>query len=183
MNTGQTMLTIAALALLSVITMRYYSSVGNTAVNLSETTGGFTATTIATSFIERAQNLAFDHYTDTMRQSSVLKNKSLLTTPILLGREVTDDTDYAYFDDFDDFNNIAPIEYTPPDSTERYAVTFRVYYVEPSNINTAVDHQTFLKRMDVMVWRTIPPPSDTTRSKADTARMTTFYGYYKFNPI
>ncbi len=58
MNTGQTMLTIMALALLSVITLSYYRSMGQIGNILSRSNATFTATTVATSFLERVEGCA-----------------------------------------------------------------------------------------------------------------------------
>ncbi len=141
-----------------------------------------TATTIATSFIERAQNTSFDAVTDTMPQNAILINANLLTLPSRLGVETGEYADIDSLDDFDDFNNLT-INYTPGWMNEVYKVNFKVYYVDTANINTIVTaNPTFLKRMDIKVWRSFPSDSSQP-SSFDTAKMSTIYGYYKFNPI
>lgn len=181
MNTGQTMFSIAALTFLSIITLRYYSSIGQTGITLSQTNAGLTATTIATSFIERAQNTAFDHKTANLPANYVLTNPNLLTAPGLLGVDTVSEVTYEDFDDFDDFNRVT-VEYKT--GHEIYNVNFRVFYVDTANINnTVTDKPTFLKRMDMQVWRTYPPIDPQQAKAFDTLKMSTLYGYFKFNPI
>jgi hypothetical protein len=182
MNTGQTMLTVAALALLSVITMRYYSSIGQTGRTLSHTNAGFTATTVATSFLERTENCAFDAISDTVTVS--FSDSSRFTKPGLLGKEGTENVaHYEDYDDIDDFNGDT-LKYSPGWMNEEYKIYFHVYYVSPwnGNINVESSKQTFLKRIDVKVWRSYPP-NDTTESKLDVVNMSALHGYYFFNPI
>jgi len=87
MNTGQTMLTVGALALLSLMTMRYYETVSQNGQNLAQSNAGLTATTIATSYIERAQNTAFDEQSIGNPVDSIQKYINVLTAPALLGAD------------------------------------------------------------------------------------------------
>jgi hypothetical protein len=185
MNTGQTMLTVAALALLSVITMRYYSSIGQTGRTLSHTNAGFTATTVATSFLERTENCLFDAISDTV--TIPFSDSSRFTPPGTgpghLGKEGTEsDEHYEDFDDIDDFNGVT-ITYNPGWMNEEYTVYFNVYYVSPwnGNIDSVSSTQTFLKRIDITVWRSYPP-NDTTESKLDIVKLSALHGYFFFNP-
>jgi hypothetical protein len=180
MNTGQTMFSIAALAFLSVITLSYYSSIGQTGQTLSQTNAGLTATTIATSFIERAQNTAFDQNTDTLPANYILTNPNLLTPAGSLGRDGGSEISYEDFNDFDDFNNVT-VDYST--SHEIYKINFKVSYVDTANINNIVNTPTFLKRMDIKVWRSYPAIDSTQARAFDTLKMSTLFGYFKFNPI
>lgn len=176
MNTGQTMLTIMALAMLSVITMTYYASVGQSGRTLAASNAGLTATTIATSFIERAQNTAFDEASDTTAADMIIANPGLLTDPGALGLESDEDTlTVESFDDFDDFNNCSE-DYHPGWMNETYRVQFKVFYVDPNNVNTISNIRTFVKRMDLTVWRV-----DANLPATDTVKMSTVYGYFKYN--
>jgi hypothetical protein len=181
MNTGQVMLTIGALALLSMITMRYYSSIGNSGQILVQSNGGLTATTIATSYIERAQNTAFDEKSDTAI-NLIQANHSLLTAPNALGADNAVERlspDSANdFDDFKYFGQTNPVTYHPGNINETYRIAFDVYYVDTSDIMTKVNSITFLKKMDVKVWRVV----DSSLVKGfDTVRMSTIYGLFRFN--
>jgi hypothetical protein len=180
MNTGQTMFSIAALAFLTVITLNYYSSLGQTGVTITQANAGLTATTIATSFIERAQNTSFDNNTDTLPDSYIVADPSLFTSPGSLGVEDAGEITYEDFNDFDDFNNYTADYHT---LNEIYKVNFRVYYADTANVNNTVNVRTFLKRMDIKVWRSYPAIDSTQAKVFDTLRMSTLYGYFKFNPI
>jgi hypothetical protein len=181
MNTGQTMLSIAALSFLSLITLRYYSSVGQAGMTLSQSNAGINATTIATSFIERAQNTHFDEHSYHISEDSILANPLLLTWPANLGVDSAFEVTYDDFNDFDDFND-AQIDYTT--GYETYKVSFKVNYVDTANINNIVtNHPTLLKRMDIRVWRTYPPVDTTNATSFDTLEVSTLFGYFKFNPI
>jgi hypothetical protein len=183
MNTGQTMLTILALGMLSVITMRYYSSVGQAGRTLSYTNVGFTATTVATSYLERTENCNFDEMSDTVTVQ--FNDSTRFTMPWLLGKEGTENVQqYEDYNDIDDFNGDT-LTYNSHWMNEQYKVFFQVYYVSPWNgdIDTKVTTlPTFLKRIDVKVWRSLPPV-DTSESRLDTVRMFALHGYYFFNPI
>ena len=171
------MLTIAALAMLSVLTMTYYASIGQSGRSLAQSNAGLTATTIATSFIERAQSTAFDCKTDT--SSAAINNPNALTHWDSLGRESAAENNIDAFNDFDDFNGWVQ-DYTPGWMNERYQVSFNVYYVDTSNIEVSVAKKTYLKRMDLTVLRTYPPV-DTNVERNDPVHLSTIYGYFKFN--
>lgn len=147
MNTGQTMLTILALALLSVITMSYYSSMGQSGRTLMKTNASFAATTIATSFIERVEGTQFDEYSDTIALQVPDSNK--FSSPDSLGiwgAEIDSGQVFGNIDtynDVDDFNGTS-IPYDFGLSGERYQVSFRVYYVNPwGDAYTKVNAKTF----------------------------------------
>lgn len=179
MNTGQTMLTILALGLLSLITLRYYSSVGQAGLTLTQSNSGLAATTVLTSFIERSQNMAFDAVTDTLAQNRVLANANLLTPAGALGPE-SGEIHYEDFNDFDDFNGLT-VDY--PVGEEIYRVKCAVNYVSLDNINVIVLNPTFLKRLDIKVWRSYPPADTNTTFTIDTVQMSTLFGYFKFNSM
>jgi len=165
MNTGQTMLTVAALTLLTVITLRYFASVGQSGENLSVTNSGLTATTIATSYIERAQGTAFDHGTSEDQEvslDSVQKHYDIiLTAPGSLGAETAGEMmspDSANdFDDFAYFGASNPFVYIPVGINETFKVEFKVYYVDTNNVNASVgvNYRTFVKKMDIKVYRVV----------------------------
>jgi len=159
MNTGQTMLTIAALTLLSIITLRYFASVGQSGQTLADSNSGLTATTIATSYIERAQGAQFDELSDGVPLDSMQKfYNTILTAPgVSLTAETASERlspDNANdFDDFNYFNTSNPFIVVPEGIPEIYKVEFNVYYVDTNNINVNAGHRTFLKRMDLKVYR------------------------------
>ena len=181
MNTGQTMLTILALTLLSIITMRYYSTIGYTGRNLSQTNAAFIATTVATSMMEQIDNCAYDQYTDTATTSI---DSSRFTSPGSLGKESGESmADWRHYNDIDDFNSDT-IKFTPGWMNEEYSVAISVYYVSCwGDINIKVTSKpTYVKRIDLTVWRSYPP-LDTTEGKVAKITVSNLHGYYFFNPI
>jgi hypothetical protein len=183
MNTGQTMLTILALALLSVITMRYYSTMGMSGRNISTTNAAFTATTVATSVLELIENCGFDAYTDT---ATTAKDSTRFTKPNALTFEAVNgenDSLWRNYDDIDDFNG-RTLEITPGWMNEVYKAYVKVYYVNPyGDISVPVTSApTYLKRIDVKVWRSYPVV-DTKESIFDTVRVSNLHGYFFYNPL
>jgi len=178
MNTGQTMLTIAALALLSVITLRYYSSIAQSGRNLATSKSGLTATTIATSLMERAQSLGYDELTTGSSNPTTFRSAAYFTDPVQLGIPKINKLDEA--NDFDDFN--AFVDTIQQGSmNEKFIANFDVYYVNPSDLQTKVYVRTFVKRMDVKVWRIYPPLVSGEGTLFDTGRASTIMGYFKYN--
>jgi hypothetical protein len=185
MNTGQTMLTIMAMTLLSVITMSYYSSVGQSGRTLSRGNASFAATTVATSFLERVEGCQFDEYSDTI--ALLLPDSNKFTAPGQLGITSAEvDSGQVFgsidtYDDVDDFKGTS-VSYNFGLTGEVYQVYFDVYYVNPwGDAYTKVNAKTFLKRIDVKVWRTFPP-SDLS-NPIDTVKMSTLRAFYFLNPV
>ena len=96
MNTGQMLLTIGALLLLSAVMLRVNSNNFSTETVRDEAKFGVIATSIATSIIEQAKGLAFDANTDTNSVNSI----SELTTVFNLGPDAGENsTDIKTFND------------------------------------------------------------------------------------
>jgi hypothetical protein len=110
------------------------------------------------------------------------KSTTPLTAAASLGLEADDTTsDPGSWDDFDDFNGktLDKSVGMPGDTTAPiFTTNFAVYYVDPANINTYSGSKTFLKRMDLKVWRTKPAPR--TGERLDTLKTSVTMGYFKF---
>ena len=89
MNTGQTMLTLAAFVFLSTVLMNFYRTLASTGDDISSGQDGILATTIATSYLEIAQGLSFDEVTDS--STLAFLNPSALTSPGALGHDGADE--------------------------------------------------------------------------------------------
>ncbi len=141
---GQSLLTIAAMMLLSVISLRM-----NAAIFLSQDTSqnskfGLAAISLATSQIEEASRLAFDENSIDNPLSAV----AYLTSSGLLGKETGESTPDLY-DDLDDYNN-----YTTVDSSQISAVFnvwMRVSYVNGNALNSVSAVPTWHKKITVKV--------------------------------
>lgn len=122
MNTGQTLLTIGALALLSTAILSFNKTLSRSDINLAQNRYRLEALSILTSYIEQASQYYFDEVSTDTTSGKQLAD---FTDPAQLG---FDNNDNGIIDDFDDFNN-----YTVVDtgiSGIPYQVNFQVEYVE-----------------------------------------------------
>lgn len=175
MSTNNILLTIGAFIILTTILQNIYGVVGTTGDDVANAQDMILATSIATSYLELAQGLAFDAFTDTTE--AAIGNPSLLTPPGSLGPDGPGETTVSAFSDFDDFGGLK-FESQPAGTNKRFAASFRVFYVDPANVDAISTVRTFVKRMDVRVWRTFPPPEGVA---SDTLRMSYVMGYFHFD--
>jgi len=175
MSTGQTALTLGAFMFLTTIMLNFYGIVANTGETIKSGQDGILATTIASSYLEIAQGLAFDQITDTSDVG--IHNPSVLTSPVALGPEAGEDS-LAVFNDFDDFNGYVT-DKQAVGSIGIYRTRFAVSYVQPGDIDASVYAKTFAKRMDMKTWRVFPAPTDP--NEIDTVRMSFVLGYFHFD--
>ena len=172
---NHTILTIGAFILLTSILLGFYQLLGSTGDDISNAQDLILATTIATSYIELAQGLAFDEFTDTT--SAAIGNPSALTPAYKLGSDTGEDS-LALFNDFDDLNGLV-IEKLATGANKRFTTAFTVCYVDPENVDVPVTSQTFLKRLDLKTWRSFPPLSGS--GSLDTLRLSIGLGYFHFD--
>jgi hypothetical protein len=172
LSTGQTFLTIGAFILLTTILQGVYSSMGSIGTDISGGQDGILATTIATSYTEYANGLAFDQTTDT--SDIALTSPAPLTYPP--GPE-SGETGFDTFNDFDDLNGFVD-EKVAGGSSRKYKTAFTVTYVDSNDVSTSVHYRTYIKRLDMKTWRTYPVPlSD---EIIDTLRTSFVMGYFHF---
>jgi hypothetical protein len=174
MTTGQTLLALGALVLLTMIMLNFYRIFGSSWDTLDTSQLGIDATTIGTSFIELAHGLAFDEITDTSFLQADQAN--LLTASANLGPDGSTDDSLHTFNDFDDFHG--HISTVNIGENRVFMVGFDVYYVNPTDVTTRVNNRTFTKRLDMKIWREQPPPPPGTG--IDTVYMWTLMGYFSF---
>jgi len=172
-TTGQTMLTIFAFVLLTTTLNSFYRLLGESGDEISTGQDGILATTIATSYMEIAQGLAFDERTDTT--DAAIYDISVLTDPYNLGPEGVMEDSIQNFNDFDDFDGFT-LEKEATGTGRKYATQFSVSYVNPSDISEISGTRTYLKRMDMKTWRIFPPAP-----VADTLRLSLVLGYFHFD--
>ncbi|HEX9658034.1 MAG TPA: hypothetical protein VGB89_14095 [Bacteroidota bacterium] len=173
MSTGQTILVIFAGILLTTILVNFYRLLANNNDDLSLSEERIVATTIGSSFIEFANGLDFDQAT--VNSASAIHNVSALTDPSSLGMDTV--STMSGFDDIDDFNGYE-VERDGGGSNGRYKSRFKVYYVDPENIGIPAGGKTFLKRMDISIWRI---DNYVPGNRVDTLRLFTTLGYFRFN--
>jgi len=175
MTTGQTLLTIGAFIFLTTIMLNFYGLVANTGDTIASGQDGILATTIAASYMEQAQGLAFDSVSDT--SDAALATPTALTDPTLLGTETGEDS-IKSFSDFDDFNGKDFVKQANG-TNRQYKTHFDVYYVNPDNINQKSSSRTYVKRMDITTWRVYPVATSPT--EIDTVRNSLVLGYFHFD--
>jgi hypothetical protein len=174
---NHTLLTMGAFILLTSILLGFYNLLGSTGSDITEAQDLILATTMATSYIELAQGLSFDSVTDT--SSLAIGNPSILTKVHKLGPEPSEgDDSIAVFNDFDDFNGLT-VERQATGVNKRFTADFAVHYVDPDDVDSVSPTETFVKRMNLRVWRSFPAPS--MDESIDTLRVSFILGYFHFD--
>jgi hypothetical protein len=173
-NTGQTIFSIAALILLSTVMTNFFELTGNVGNDIASGQDGILLTSLATSYIEVAQGLAFDELTDTMNVTGAQLNQ--LTPANNLGPEAGNDS-LGAFNDIDDFKGLT-LDREVGTSGRKYRTVFDVVYVDPSTLSSTSVVRTFCKRLDMKMWRIAPSAAE---QSVDTLRMSYVMGYYHFD--
>jgi hypothetical protein len=179
MNTGQTLLTIGALMLLSISVMSTNRNSLQHGAIINQTEISLYAISLAQAKIEEASGKAFDTYSssDTMDMGAAITSLSQLSTT--LGPEAGET--YPNFDDFDDYNYFSgnnPYKFNVP-GVDSFRIQTTVFYVDTANPAVAVGTRTWHKRMIVKVWPTVTPWGDA-HPKPDTVTMSYIYSYWWF---
>lgn len=164
MNTGQTLLTLAAMMILTQMAVRINASILQTQDVMQNSKFGVTAISLATSIIEEASKSAFDENTI----DDMLVTPNGLTAHTALGRDAGE-TNRGLFDDFDDWHG-----YQITDTTllsAHYRINCTINYIDPSNPNINLSTKSFHKKLTVSVSSPL---------MLDTVKITTVYSYWKF---
>ena len=175
MLSNNMLLSIGAFVILTTILNNIYGILGSTGDDVADAQDMILANTIATSYLEIAQGLAFDHISDT--SDIAIGNAAALTPADQLGPEGSDEDSIGAFTDFDDFNGLT-FECKATGSDKRFTTEFRVHYVDPTDLDAISMTPTFVKRMDLKIWRSYPPSHG---SATDTLRMSHAMGYFHFD--
>ena len=165
MNTGQSLLTIGALLILSLTVLRVNNSILVTDNILQDSKLGVLATSVATSLMEEASKKAFD---EGSVDDAVLDVSALTAAGDLHYDSGEDANDSGTFDDFDDYNG-----YTQQDTinTIDYSIACSVSYVDPDNIDGTTTIKTWHKKITVTV---------TSSFYKDPLTFSTIYSYWHF---
>lgn len=161
MGMGQTLITVGAIMLLSLVILRVNNNFLSTNTVLLTSKFGVLGVSLATSYIEEANGKAFDQNTDTTTVSAT----SQLST---CGPETGEV--YPNFNDFDDYDGLSIIDSTMP--TAHFKIDCLVDYINTSNPDLPVSQKTWHKRILV----TITSPS----MPEDTVRMSSIFSYWYF---
>jgi len=163
MNTGQMMLTLGALLLLSLLTLRVNSSQLTTQDTMQNSKFGILAVSVASSIIEEASEKAFDEKTD----SNFVSSLNQLTPVAGLGPGNGETHDM--FNDFDDYDGYTDTITNMPSAI--FNVSCIVNYVNPDLAGFTSNSRTWHKQLIVQV---------SSPSMADTIQMTKVFSYWKF---
>lgn len=166
MSTGQVILTVGAFMMLSMILLTFYGLVADSTKTFDTTQGDITEVALAISYQEIIQGMAFDEVT----KGSFLGKTQVNNLSTTLGPDnpppVGDpnETNLETFDDIDDFNGYEIDQVNPGGVLGTYRTHFNAYYVDPNNINSISSGKTFVKRVDMRLWRVSPPGQDTLKT-------------------
>ncbi|MCW8805203.1 MAG: hypothetical protein OQK56_01985 [Ignavibacteriaceae bacterium] len=149
MNTGQMIMTMGAMMLLSTIMLRVNTANLTNESIRDDAQFGVLATSIATSIIEDAYSKAFDEKSDTMRIFSLTELSSVL------GPE-TGETE-STFNDFDDYNGFTKRDSTMPSAT--FDIACQVVYVETNDILGSTSNRTWNKKIIITITRPVSADS------------------------
>ena len=143
MSSIHSFLSLGALLLLSLISLRFNSAVLENSTIETENKVYLTAFSLANDVVEEMKKKAFDVATINFPTT----DPSVLTSPYSLGPAYNEK--YPYFNDIDDFNGFTRTVSAP--HAENYNVKCSVYYVSEYNQDYKVMTRTFYKRADVTV--------------------------------
>jgi len=161
MNTGQMLMALGALILLSAMVMRFNRAVLTSDDVMYNSKFNVLASSLATSLIEEAKGKAFD----TKTVSAAVNNVNQLSTALKAeGGEV-----YPDFDDFDDFNGYVKVDSTMPSAV--FYVTSKVTYVSMSNPDVESSTPTWRKGITVTVMSS---------SMSNPVQMSSLYTYWYY---
>ena len=169
MNTGQSLLTILAMVLLSVLILRVNNTFLTTGSVLIDSKFVITATSLATTQLQEVSSLAFDNYTDTNPTTDL----NDLTPPASLGAESGETNDHLYndIDDYNGWHKDVPIVMESGKPAENFRVSCSVVYVSTANPDVTSNVATWNKKITVTVSNPFMP---------DTVKVSTIYSYWVF---
>jgi len=163
MNTGQMLITVAAMVLLATLILRMNNTFSNSTDTVYDSKFAILATSLGNSIIEEASDKSFDEATDSIAVSSL----NDLTPSGSLGPESGEV--YPNFNDVDDYNGFVKVDSTLPSAV--FKATCKVDYVNPNSPEVTSTARTWTKRISVTI---------TSISMADTVRLSSLYSYWVF---
>ncbi len=162
MNTGQSMLAIGAMILLSLVVLRVNNSFLSTSSVMMESKFGVLATSLAQSMIEEASKMKFDQ----VDSDNPNYDMTSLTAPGALGPE---GESHHNFNDFDDYNNYKDTVSNLPSAI--YYISCSVCYVNAQTPDVVSNNRTWNKKITVTV---------TSPSSPDTVKLYSIFSYWFF---
>jgi len=157
MNTGQVILVVGALTLLSMLALSINTTILNAYVTSYDSEATIDAISVGQAMIDEILTQDFDSVTVTSR---TLSSPSQCTPPSRLGADldsektvIKDSTEpfqsQIKFNDIDDYNNYSRIVATP--HLGKFTVVDTVYYVQGSSLDVKSSTQTWFKKILVTI--------------------------------
>ncbi|MFA5833440.1 MAG: hypothetical protein WDA22_08185 [Bacteroidota bacterium] len=179
MGLGQTLLTIMALMLMGRLILTVNRTTLETGSTKDIAEYRITATSLGTSLLEYANDLAFDEATaDTFLTST---QSSSLTTPASFGPDAGE-SGYTLFDDIDDYHGYVRIDSIP--NSAIFYTTARVEYlsVTPPSTVTTTTSKTWNKMITIYVTSPymVDYSVDPTNPRPDTLTFQSVFSYWYF---
>jgi hypothetical protein len=178
MNTGQMLLTLGALMLISLTILNFNANLADIDDSLNDNRFRLEALSILTSHIEEAGQFFFDEVTTDTLTEATLAN---MTSSNDLG---WDSNDAGVVDDIDDLSG-STVQDTGKSGVV-YNVMYEVEYVTlSSNVLTATSSNTYHKRITIDITDTMNPPllwrTDAGTTVRDTLSMSFVISYWFYN--
>jgi len=142
-STGESLISIGALIVFSLVSLNFNSTILQTTTVEVENKVYLTAFSLADDLIEEIRQKAFDAATVDFPTT----NTASLTSAYSLGHNSSEI--YPNYNDVDDFNGFNKTVSAP--HAENYTITCEVYYVDGDNPDNKVMTQTFDKKVVVTV--------------------------------
>lgn len=178
MSTSNTFLTLGAFVLLATLMVGFYRNLARGGDTVLDSQSGIATLTLASTYMELAQGLAFDEAT--IDSFITVTDMAALTPPARLGPDNPPpsgeavEAGFSTFDDIDDLNGLALVDTSFRKISGVYKTSFAVHYVEPTNLAQISTARSFTKRIDMSIVR-IDPVS------TDTLRHSVVVGYFHFD--
>ncbi len=168
MNTGQSLITMGAMLLLSMTVQRVNNNLLSTDSILMNTKFGVLAVSLGTSIIEEANKKAFD----LAGSDDAINDINLLTAPSGLGPAPGEV--YPDYNDFDDYNGLHLTITNMPSAV--FDIDCEVCYINPTNPDFKVNYKTWHKKITVK----ITSPNMGTDELRDTIKLSSVFSYWYF---
>ena len=166
MNTGQMLLALGAMILLSTTVLRVNNTFFTTDTVLDETKYNFLATSLGSSIIQEAKSMAYDNATD----SASIDDVKYLTAAGNLGPEGAEiGKKKSAFNDFDDFDGYQDVDSTMPSAPFWYSC--QVVYIDDSSPDKTSASPTWNKMITVTI---------TSPYMSDVIKMSSVQSYWFF---
>ena len=163
MNSGQMLLALGAMALLSFLVLRVNGSQLTSEDRMQNTKYGLLAVSLASSVLEDANKKAFDNNT--------INNSVSATTGLTASTSLGPESGEVYdtYDDVDDYHNYSRLDTTMPSAA--FFVKCSVCYVNPATPDISSSAQTWHKKITVQV---------TSKAMQDTVRLSQVFSYWNY---